>query len=258
VPMRIERKAGTGLAVLGSLVLVISGAVPALASSGPSAGLARSARLRLAIAANATNTGFGGWIFTPKTATSVTSEFKLPTLKCTSAATGIAPLSAMITGTSTAQKASAAGVLLECVSGKPAAAATVIVDNTETNSTHALHVGDLMKATVTTSATKTTATIADLTAGHTFTFTKSGKGAPALEELIIDDALTNTSTGKQLPVANFGKISFSAGAVSGKPLGSVTPNQAVNMQTSKKVLQILTGALTGTKKNAFVTTWKHS
>ena len=30
------------------------------------------------------------------------------------------------------------------------------------------------------------------------------------------------------------------------------------MQTSKKVLQILTGALTGTKKNAFLTTWKHS
>ena len=132
----------------------------------------------------------------------------------------------------------------------------MIVNGTETNSTHALHVGDLMKATVTTSATKTTATIADLTAGHTFTFTKSGKGAAALEELIIDDSLVNSS-GKQLPVANFGKISFSSGAVSGKALGSVTPRTAVNMQTSKKVLQILTGALTGTKKNAFLTTWKH-
>jgi hypothetical protein len=255
--MRTVRKAGTGVAVLGSLVLVMSAAVPALASSGPSARLPLSAGVRSASLTNATNTGFGGWIFAPKTATSVTSEFKIPTLKCTSTTTGIAPLSAMVTGTSSSQKDSAAGVLLECVSGAPAAAATVIVDNTPANSTHALHVGDLMKATVTTSATKTTATIADLTAGHTFTFTKSGKGAAALEELVIDDSLVS-STGKQLPVANFGKISFSSGAVSGKPLGSVTPNQAVNMQTSKKVLQILTGALTGTKKNAFLTTWKHS
>ena len=132
------------------------------------------------------------------------------------------------------------------------------MNGTETNSTHALHVGDLMKATVTTSATKTTATIAHLTAGHTFRFTKSGTGAAAHQELIIDDSLANSSTGKQLPVANFGKISFSSGAVSGKPLGSVTPRTGVNMQTSKKVLQILTGALTGTKKNAFLTTWKHS
>jgi Peptidase A4 family len=256
--MRTVRKAGTGVAVLGSLVLVMSAAVPALASSGPSARLPLSAGVRSASLTNATNTGFGGWIFAPKTATSVTSEFKIPTLKCTSTTTAVGPLSAMVTGTSSAQKDSGAGVLLECSSGAPAAAATVIVNGTESNSTHALHVGDLMKATVTTSATTTKATIADLTAGHTFTFAKSGKGAAALEELIIDDALTNTSTGKQLPVANFGKISFSSGAVSGKPLGSVTPNQAVNMQTSKKVLQILTGALTGTKKNAFLTTWKHS
>jgi hypothetical protein len=255
--MRIERKAGTGVVFLGSLMLVMSGAVPALAGSGPSARLPLSAGVRSVDLANATNTGFGGWTFAPKKATSVTSEFKIPTLKCTSTATGVAPLSAMITGTSSAQKASAAGVLLECASGAPAAAATVIVNGTESNSTHALHVSDLMKATVTTSATKTTATIADLTAGHTFRFTKSGKGAAALEELIIDDSLVNPS-GKQLPVANFGKISFSSGAVGGKPLGSVTPRTAVNMQTSKKVLQILTGALTGTKKNAFLTTWKHS
>ena len=256
--MRIERKAGTGLAVLGSLVLVMSGAVPALASSGPSAGLAQSARLRFAIAANATNKGFGGWIFTPKAATSVTAEFKMPTLKCTSTASGLSPGSYMITGTSTAQKFNTAGVLLECNSGKPAAAAAVVVDGASKIGTQTLHAGDLMKATVTTSATKTTATIADLTAGHTFTLTKSGTGAASLEEAIIDDSLVNTSTNKQLPMANFGKISFSAGAVGGKPLGSVTPKQAVNMQTGKGVLQILTGALTGTKKNAFLTTWKHS
>ena len=126
--MRTVRKAGTGVAVLGSLVLVMSAAVPAVASGGSSAGLARSAGLRFAIAANATSTGFGGWIFTPKAATSVTAELKIPTLKCTSAASGLSPGSYMITGTSSAQKFNTAGVLLECNSGKPAAAAAVVVD----------------------------------------------------------------------------------------------------------------------------------
>jgi Peptidase A4 family len=256
--MRTVRKAGTGVAVLGSLFLVMSAAVPALASSGPSARLPLSAGVRSADLANATSTGFGGWTFTPKTATSVTSEFKIPTLKCTSAASGLSPGSYMITGTSSAQKFNTAGVLLECNSGKPAAAAAVVVDGASKIGSQALHAGDLMKATVTTSASTTTATIADLTKSHTFTLTKSGKGAASLEEAIINDSLVNTSTNKQLPVANFGTIPFSAGAVGGKALGSVTPKTAVNMQTSKGVLQILTGALTGTKKNAFVTTWKHS
>ena len=111
-----------------------------------------------------------------------------------------------------------------------------------------------MKATVTISATKTTATIADLTVGHTFTFTKSGTGGTSLDEAIIDSAVGNP----QLPVVNFGKISYTNGAVSGKAIGSVTPRMAVNMQTSHGVLQILTGAITGTAMNAFTTTFKHA
>jgi len=132
------------------------------------------------------------------------------------------------------------------------------VNNTQTNdTTNRLHVGDLMKATVTISATKTTATIADLTVGHTFKFTKSGTGGTAIDEAIIDSALFNSSN-QQLPVVNFGKISYTNGAVSGKAIGSVTPRMAVNMQTSHGVLQILTGAITGTAKNAFLTTFKHA
>jgi hypothetical protein len=61
-----------------------------------------------------------------------------------------------------------------------------------------------------------------------------------------------------LPIANFGKITFTKGAVSGKALGLVTPRRGVNMQTSKGVLQILTGALSGTAENSLLTAWKHS
>ncbi len=256
--MRIERKVGATVAVLGSLLLAASGAAPALAGSGPSAGLAHASGLRLADTANSTSNIFGGWVFTPKKATSVTAEFKIPTLKCTTTASGVGPIAAMITGTSKAQNFNAAGLLLECSNGSPAAAAAVVVDGTATVGTNTVSTGDLIQSTITTTAKKTTVTVADLTKGHMFKLTKSGKGAAALEEEVIDDSLANSGTGKQLPVANFGKIAFSNGAVSGKPLGSTKPQTAVNMQTKKKVLQILTGPLTGAKKNGFTTTWKHS
>ena len=257
--MRIERKVGAIIVGLGSLLLVMGGAVPAVAGNGPAAGFSHVTGIRFAGAANATSTAFGGWVFGVKAAKSVTAEFKVPTLKCTSATRGILPFAALQSGSANSPKTSAGGVLLVCQGGSPAAAATVIVNNTETNdTTHALHVGDLMKATVTISATKTTATIADLTVGHTFKFTKSGTGGTAIDEAIIDDSLVNTSNNQQLPVANFGKISYSKAAVGGKAIGTVTPRTADNMKTSAGVLQILTGAITGTANNAFPTTFKHA
>jgi hypothetical protein len=256
--VRIERKVGASIAVLGSLLLAVSGAAPALAGNGPAAGFSHVPGIRFAGAVNATNTSFGGWVFGVKAAKSVTAEFKVPTLKCTSTTRGILPFAALQSGSATSPKTSAGGVLLVCQGGSPAVAATVIVNNAQKNdTTNALHVGDLMKATVTISATKTTATIADLTVGHTFTFTRSGTGGTSIDEAIIDSSLVNTSN-QQLPVVNFGKISYSKGAVGGKAIGSVSPRQAVNMQTSHGVLQILTGAITGTAKNAFITTFKHS
>ncbi len=95
-----------------------------------------------------------------------------------------------------------------------------------------------------------------MTKGHTFTFTKSGKGGTSFEELIIDDSLANGTT--QLKLANFGTMTFTSAAVSGKAIGTVTPRTQVNMQTAKKVLQILAGPITGTNKNMFTNTWKHS
>jgi len=254
--VRIQRKVGAIIAGLGSLLLAVSGAAPALAGNGPAAGFSGVTSIRFAGKTNATSTGFGGWVFGAKAAKSVTAEFKIPALKCTSTTSGIAPSSALLTGSSTSPKVSAAVVLLICSGGKPVLIPAVIVNGTETNGTQVVHTGDLMKATVTTSSTATAATIADLTAGHTFSFKKSGTGGTSFEELIVDSAAAMGTT--QLPVANFGKISYSQAAVSGKAIGTVTPRTAVNMQTSTGTLQILTGAITGTAKNAFTTTWKHS
>ena len=253
--MRIERKVGIIIAGLGSLLLAVSGAAPALAGSGPTAGFAHATGIRFAGTLNTTNTGFGGWVFGAKAAKSVTAEFKVPTLKCTSTTSGILPFAALQSGSAASVKTSGGGVALACQGGSPAVAATVVVNNTQSiDQTNVVHAGDLMKATVTISATKTTATIADLTVGHTFTFTKSGTGGTSLDEAIIDSAVGNP----QLPVVNFGKISYSKGAVGGKAIGTVSPRQGVNMETSAHVLQISTGAISGTAKNAFTTTFKHS
>jgi len=254
--VHINRKVVAGIAVLGSLLLAVSGAVPAFAGNGPTVRFSHIAGIRLASTASATSTAFAGWVFGAKAAASVTAQFKVPALKCTTTTSGIAPSSAMLTGSSTAAKVSVATVLLACSGGKPIAIPAVIVNGTETNSTHVVHTGDLMQATVTASATATTATIADLTAGHTFSFKKSGTGGKSFEELIIDNAVAQGTT--QLPVVNFGKISYSKGAVGGKAIGTVTPRTAVNMKTSAGVLQILTGAITGTPPNAFTTTFKHA
>lgn len=254
MPRRFKLYSSVGAAV--SLLALVT-AVPALARSNSRAfgSLGTHAAVRIN-PTNGTSTTFGGWVFTPSGVTSAVSEFKLPALTCSSTLTGVGPGTFMLTGTSTAANFNGAAVLMECNGGVPAAQAQVIVNGVATGAANPLFVGDLMKGTVTTSATTTTATIQDLTAGHTFTFSQSGTGAASLEELLMDDSLVS-STGTPLPVADFGKIPF-GGLIGGKTLGSVTPSQAVNMETSANVLQILTSGIEGKKKSAFLTTWKHS
>jgi len=255
--VRIERKVGATVAVLGSLLLAVSGTAPAFAHTGHSAGL-RFGGLRLAGPAAATSTGFGGWVFQPKAAKSVTAQYKVPKLKCGTAVSGVAPIAVFLTGTTSAPKANVAGLIMQCSGGKAQMVAAVQVGAKQKLGTVPPVAGDLIQTTITSSTTKTTATVKDLTKGHTFTLTLSGKGAAPLQELIIDDSLVNTATNKQIPLANFGTNTFTSAAVSGKAIGTVTPRVAVNMQTAKKVLQILAGPITGTKKNMFTNTWKHS
>src|SRR5262249_7489642 len=156
--VRIGRRIGVGVAVLGSLLFALSGAVPALARSGPSVGFSHVTGLRVAAVANATSTTFGGGVFGGKGAASATGAFKVPALTCTNTMSGVVVWSAMLTGRSSSPKVNAASVLLTCSGGKPLAAPAVFVNSTETDGTQAVHAGDLMKATVVTSTTKITAT----------------------------------------------------------------------------------------------------
>lgn len=259
--MHRNRRIAISAVVVGSLVPAAIGAVPAVASPGSYARLAPG-QLGVASAAtplvNNVSHSFAGWVFQKTGSTSVTSVFKVPTIKCTTATTGVSPGSFMLTGVPGKLHFNGAGVIFVCSNGQPGAAANTIIDLNETfDSTHSVSVGDLIKATVTTSATKTTATVSDLT--HRFTYTNSGTGNPAAEERIIDDSVVSSNpSGVQYPVLNFGEISYTSGAIGGKALGLVTPRGPFDMRTTANVLQIQTGALGGPTKNLFNTFFRHA
>jgi hypothetical protein len=252
--VRIERKIRTSVAVLGSLLLAAGGAAPALAGNGAPAKLAHTTGVRLAIA-NGTSTKSAGWLFRPAAPpTSVTAEFTVPLLRCTTTLSGFAPIASLSTRAGTFDFAA---VQTLCEIAAERVTPVLVLNNVETNGSNFLFPGDLVKMTATISATKATVTVQDLTKGDRFTFTKSGPGGTGFGAFVGDNRL-ETPAHAMVPFVNFGTVTFTNGAVSGKPLGSVTPGKALNKVTAKGVLQILTGPLTGTNKDSFGTTFKHA
>src|SRR5262249_32027236 len=153
-------------------------------------------------------------------------------LKCGTAVSGVGPIAVFANGSSSNPNFNAAGLIMQCMGGKAAMVAAGVVGTKQKAGTVPPVARDLIQVTSTSSPTKTTATVKDLTKGHTFTVTLSGKGGASVQELLIDDSLANSSTGKQLPLANFGAMAFTSAAVSGKAIGTVTPRVQVNMQTA--------------------------
>ncbi len=211
-------------------------------------------------AANGNKSYFAGWVFPQKGATSVTSEFVLPTLQCTSTSTGAGSGSFIYTNVSGKDSLNAATVALYCFGGRPVLVPAVQLGSKVAIDSQKPFPGDLMKATVMTSFTATTATIQDLTKGHTFTLTKSTTGAPSVSAEIGTGSVNKPNTTTVYPITNFGSIHVFAAKVNGKPLGA-TPGRAFDM-VRNNVLLVQTGPLTGggsaAKHNAFTSTWKHS
>lgn len=128
------------------------------------------------------------------------------------------------------------------------------------------HVGDTIKVSATRSdGLVTQGTIADLTSGHKISLTAKAGGAPAAQYAALADAALHNGS-SELRVANFGKITWTKGsitigtapqAIGSVPIGS-TGREGYNLQTTTNVLQILTGAVSGSANNSFTTTWKHS
>src|SRR5215472_8785258 len=145
--MRIERKLEASVAVVGALLLALSGAVPASARSSPSARLARAAGLRFADTSNTTSKSFGGWVFGSKTATSVTTELKVPDFGCGENENGVGAFAIFETGTVSAPKFNASGLILDCavIEGE---AAAVVVDGIIAVAPQPVFFGDVIQSKI--------------------------------------------------------------------------------------------------------------
>jgi hypothetical protein len=241
-------------------------------SVGASLGLARGWLPGVrALAFNSHTTYFAGRSYPEAGLASVSTEFVVPRLVCANSNSGVASGAFLYTtagsshhGRSSQTDLSAATVQLFCLHGEPEPLPVVELKGKQSYGSRRPHIGDLMRAVLIDSPTKLAVTLQDLTKDHEFTVTKSTGPAPATETSIGDDVLAGVPSltpGPVYPVTNFGAIRFSAGRINGKLLGEAG-GKAFDMATSRRVLQIKTGRLTGgrsaKRRDGFTTTWKHS
>jgi hypothetical protein len=217
-------------------------------------------------AASAHNAYFAGRSYPEAGGASVTTEFFVPRLTCTSTNSGVAVGAFIYTsaGHGSRPLLSAASVQLFCLRSEPAPLPVVELKGKQVYGDRRPHIGDLMKATVIDSAGVLSVTLQDLTDGHAFTLSRSTTSAPATAAAIGDDALKGVPSltpGPVYPITDFGSLHFSAGRVNGRPLGAAG-GKAFDMVSADRRVQIRTGPLRGrgpTKaRSAFVTTWKRS
>ncbi|MHB1582442.1 MAG: hypothetical protein ACYCU7_17315 [Acidimicrobiales bacterium] len=191
---------------------------------------------------NVADTSFAGWTFIANATKSVTAEYTVPTLTCSGTRSGIAPGAFVDAGSPSAVKFDAAQVVMECINGQPVMRAAVEVNSVSNSSSATIYPGDLIKVAVLTSATETVAKVVDMTSGHTFHFAKTGAGEPALQEYLIDNSVL-ARNGNNLPVVDFGALTFRSAEISGVPIGSVTPRGAYDLDSPKQVVEIHTGPI---------------
>jgi hypothetical protein len=263
VAVSTSRRCSLAIALVAAL---LSGSV------GASLGMARGwLPVARALAFSSRTTYFAGRSYPEAGAASVTTEFVVPTLVCTSTNTGVASGAFLYTtagsprhGSSRQTDLSAASVQLFCLHGEPEPLPVVEVEGRQTYGSVRPHIGDLMRVTVIDSPRKLVVALQDLTRDHEFTLAKSTAAATATVASIGDDVLAGVPSltpGPVYPITNFGSIHFIAGRINGKLLGAAG-GKAFDMVNSRRVLQVKTGPLTGgrsaKRRDGFVTTWKHS
>lgn len=240
---RLSKHVRNGFSGAGTALLIAAIGFGSIAApAGAADAVAGPALTPSFSSSNVADTSFAGWAFIPKTATSVTALFTVPTLSCTSTHSGIAPGAFVDAGSPSAVKFDAAQVVMECVNGQPVMRPAVEVNSVSNTSSAAVYPGDVIKVVVLTSATETVAKVVDMTSGHAFHFGKTGASEPALEEYLIDNSVL-ARDGNSLPVVDFGMLAFRSAQISGAPIGSVTPSGAYDLDSRKQVLEIQTGPI---------------
>jgi hypothetical protein len=198
--------------------------------------------------ATVTSTNWSGYAATGSTYTSVSTTFKQPAVTCSSGdqyssfwvgLDGYSSSSVEQTGT----EADCVGRTAEYSSWYELYPANPV------NYSNTVRAGDSITETVTFSGSSTyTMTIKDSTEGWTKTTTKSSSGHARSSAEVIAEA---PYSGGVLPLADFGKVSFSGSTVNGSTLSSFSPT-AINMVSSSGAAEATTGSLSG---GSFSITW---
>ena len=204
--------------------------------------------------ASSTSTNWSGYAATGSTYTSVASSWTEPTGTCTSGdqyssfwvgLDGYNSDSVEQTGTDT-----------DCAGRTPQYYAWYEMypaGSVEINDT--VKPGDKISASVTFSGTSSfTLKIADSTRGWTYSTTKKLSGAARSSAEVITEAPCCTNSGGILPLADFGKVSYTGSTVNGSTLSSFNPTE-ITMVSASGVQEDSTSSLSG---GSFSNTWLSS
>jgi len=115
--------------------------------------------------------------------------------------------------------------------------------------------GDSMSASVTYSGSnKYVLKISDSTRGWTYSTTKTQSGLARSSAEVITEAPCCTNSGGILPLADFGKVSYTGSTVNGSSLSSTNPTE-ITMVSASGVQEDSTSSLSG---GSFSNTWLSS
>lgn len=182
---------------------------------------------------------------------SVTTTFVVPAVKnCGQTRKAIIPFVGAQAGTT---KSAAVGLDIHCRNSKviyfPIFSAA---DKIKADASAHAHPGDTVVLRLSWNATRLSLAVVDKThASVTRKLTAAGSSSfsdPAIGDSVIEP---------NVPVPDFGKVSFSESKINGRALGLASGLTRENLVNSSDVLQIKTGPL-ASNNESFTTTFKHS
>jgi len=184
--------------------------------------------------------------------TTATAAFKLPVLVCTSVNGGIVP-SLDFTNFTTGEF-TGVGVFVQCINGTPTYGALAEINDRFSYLSQTLNPGDAIRVSLSTSASRTTVTVADTTRKSAVKDSVFGPGGGgSFTGFSVGDSTIGSPSE---PIVQFGKLTIGQAKVNGLSLAAAGPNSISDLY-SGSTLQIRTGALSASG-TSFATTFVHT
>jgi hypothetical protein len=202
---------------------------------------------------HSSSTNWAGWDNTGSTYTSVSASWVQPSVTCTKHETSYASFWVGLDGdgSNSVEQTGSEG---DCRSGRPVYYSWYeFYPAYPVNYSDPVQPGDHFSASVTsTGSGNYTLVLSDSTQGWSHTKTGTASSAQNASAEVIAEA---PSSGRVLPLANFGTMNFTNATVNGAALGTVPTPQKITM-VGRNYTKAAVSNLSG--NNAFSVTWQHS